>query len=231
MKTPGASPLKTRLAETVGREEAERFYSLSIAAVEAVAIDARRFAVEPYWAIAEQDQADHPLWNRFERLVQPSGGLGSRPSEIYRRLLERHAIALLIGADAPQLQPDTLREAAERLGAGGEPKFVLGPSRDGGFYLFGGRTPVPQEAWTSIEYSRSTTAEALSERLRPLGRIERLPPLSDVDTASDLAWAARDLRSLGEDASETQQAILRWIEDRPPRERSRTSSGRVGPSE
>ncbi len=61
VKTPGYSPVKTRLAASIGQRRAEQFHRLAAAAVAAVA-KAAMPAVTPYWAIAERDALHDPLW-------------------------------------------------------------------------------------------------------------------------------------------------------------------------
>lgn len=211
VKTPGLSPVKTRLAQTIGRQAAEEFYCLSAAAVQAVV---RRAAedgrIVPYWAVAEQEGVDHPLWERFDRIAQGSGGLGERLSRVYDELLRRHALVLLIGADAPQITAETLRSAADRLTDRSSEPFVLGRARDGGFYLFGGSEPIPSELWRRISYSESGTADELAARLRPLGEVWELPVLCDADDAGDLEQVLAELQNLPEPLPE-QLAVVRWI--------------------
>ena len=55
-------------------------------------------------------------------------------------LYEAITRAVLIGADAPQLTADDLRTAATALDTHAA---TLGPSSDGGFWLFGSREQVP----------------------------------------------------------------------------------------
>lgn len=212
VKTPGLSPVKTRLAQTIGRDAAEKFHRLSARAVEAVvqraAADGR---VSPYWAVAERDGLAHPLWQGFARIAQGSGGLGERLARVYDELLRRHAFAMLIGADAPQMAPALLLSAAERLTDSYCESFVVGRARDGGFYLFAGKQRVAPEVWREIPYSVASTADELIARLRPLGATAELPVLCDVDDAGDLEQVLAELRGLSDPLPE-QLALAGWIE-------------------
>jgi hypothetical protein len=58
--------------------------------------------------------------------------LSQRRAHAFRILLDRHAIAVIIGADCPLLPPRLLRQACWELRAG---DAVLGSCPDGGFYL------------------------------------------------------------------------------------------------
>ncbi|MDA0834368.1 MAG: DUF2064 domain-containing protein [Planctomycetota bacterium] len=187
VKTPGLSPVKTRLAAEIGTDDAERCYRLSVHAVEAVVQETRetsRGRVVPYWAVAEPAGMTDPLWKNFDRLVQPVGGLGERLAGVYSQLAARHRGVIFLGADAPQLTPEVLNDAIARLNAGFP--FVIGPATDGGFYLFGGSIPLPDTLWTSVEYSCERTCEQLCRNLTERGPIVTLAPLRDIDQRADL---------------------------------------------
>ena len=206
VKTPGLSPVKTRLAAGVGAKSAGEFYRLSVQAVEAVvkcAAAGRPGLLTPYWAVAED--AGAASWRSFAVVPQGEGGLGTRLSRVYDALLARHAWVLFIGADAPQITAALLGEAADATAAG---EWVLGPATDGGFYLFGGGKPLMRDVWESVTYSAATTASELAGRL---GRVRYLPELFDVDTAAELAKLRAALR--GETALlPAQRALLDWMD-------------------
>ncbi|MEM7810787.1 MAG: DUF2064 domain-containing protein [Planctomycetota bacterium] len=181
VKTPGLSPLKTRLAADVGRETADRFYELSLRAVAAVAAAARdRGTLAPYWAVAEDAALDDDRWAEFETLSQGEGELGERIDTVYRRLLSRHRAAVLVGADMPHLPLETLSRFAA-MADGGETEFAMLPADDGGFVLFAGTREIPTDVWRDVPYSVTTTADRLLDELGPLGRTYTEHPAFDVD--------------------------------------------------
>lgn len=184
VKTPGHSPVKTRLAAAWSEEAAREFHLHSTAAVAAVARAAQTAmpGLTPHWAVAEESALDDPLWQTLPRLAQGAGDLGARMRRVYESLMAKFGRALLLGADAPQVQVSDLSQAADALESH---DYVLGPSVDGGFWLFGGRARVPDMAWDSTPWSRSDTAERFVAGLRS-GSVARLRTLRDVDTADDL---------------------------------------------
>ncbi len=184
VKTPGLSPVKTRLAKHIGSALGTEFHRRAASAVGAVA-HAAGSDVRPYWAVAEQDALAHPAWRAFPTLWQGDGDLGMRLDRVYSELLERHGSVLLIGADAPQVTPALLRDAAQIVRDGG-PEYAIGPASDGGFWLFGDRARVPPKVWRSVAYSQADTGERLAEALRPVGAISWVPALADTDEVSDL---------------------------------------------
>lgn len=215
VKTPGLSPIKTRLAATAGPEVAREFYRRAVDIVESVAAKA---AVEcddltPYWAVAEREAVADPRWQSFATVWQGEGGLGSRLARVYAELREVHEVVLLIGADSPLLTVRDLRDARDAITQKGKP-FVLGRALDGGFYLFGGRVPVPTEAWKAVVYSAADTANQLLRQLRPLGAVAPLDVMPDVDAGADLG--ALLLAGVPEERLlPSQLALLAWIRTLP----------------
>ena len=92
VKTPGLSPIKTRLAASIGQSAAEWFHLMSAKAVESVVLRASHAdgALSPYWAVAEKQALDTPHWKSFQTIWQGEGSLGERLSHIYDELIERH---------------------------------------------------------------------------------------------------------------------------------------------
>ena len=97
---------------------------------------------------------------------------------------------LLIASDSPQIGLDTVREAFARLD---RDDLVLGPTDDGGYYLVGMRSPAgstetrPWDALAGVQMSTGTVLDEILARAARLGlRTSLLPPMFDVDDASDL---------------------------------------------
>jgi len=202
VKTPGLSPVKTRLAAGLGRAGAATFHGLAAAAIGSVAA-----GMISYWAVAE---ADADGWQDRPRLWQGEGGLGARMARVYDTLLRRHGRVLLVGADSPQTTPALLRLAAETLD---DTPFVLGPALDGGFWLFGGRLPVPDAVWQSVRYSAPDTGARFLDSIRPLGSVSLTAAQLDADRADDLPVVLAALRALP-DATAAQRALAEWLDAR-----------------
>ncbi|MDQ3331818.1 MAG: DUF2064 domain-containing protein [Planctomycetota bacterium] len=186
VKTPGHSPVKTRLAASVGVERAEELYRLCLTATEAVVARACRVAaVDGYWAVAESNCLHLPRWRSLPAISQGVGGLGDRLDFVYGSLLERHPFVLLVGADAPLLSAEAVLAAATAM-TGNHASFAISRASDGGYVMFAGRMPLPREVWTSVPYSASNTAEEFISRLRRFGEVIELEPFDDVDVIVDL---------------------------------------------
>lgn len=211
VKTPGLSPIKTRLADSVGRTEAEKFHVFSAKCIEVtvLAATAKIFpAPKPYWAVAEEAGVIHPLWGSFQAIPQGNGGLGERLARVYSGLLQNHGFVILLGADSPQMETGLLVEAAHWAVKG---DFVLGPTEDGGFYVFSGSSPIEEVIWKRIPFSSSQTMGVLKKNLEPLGSIHFLPTLFDVDREDDLMKLKTAL-TLKKEPSIEQVHLKRWVE-------------------
>jgi len=213
VKTPGVSPLKTRLAAQIGTEQAETFHRLAVYCVEQTLqklqsqLSSQQIDVMPFWSVAETDAFNHPLWSAFPKIGQGSGGLGERLHHVYSRLLDTHDAVFLMGADSPQIETDYLQTAINTLSMAGSSLFVMGPANDGGFVLFGGRDPIPIEIWNAVPYSETETASRLVEQLRPIGETTRLKELVDVDVVEDLKKLLPDLDS----ECPAQRELAEWL--------------------
>ena len=111
-------------------------------------------------------------------------------ARVHAELVGRHGGGVLLGADAPQITVDLLVEALDWL-ASPSPRLVLGPSRDGGFWLFGANVAPPEGVWTSVPYSIATTATDFRAALAPYGAWHTLATLTDADHATAPAAPAR----------------------------------------
>ena len=189
VKTPGISPVKTRLAATTGTAAAEQFYKLCTEAIrETLETASKTMDVVPFWAVAEEAGLSNPLWQGFEAIYTGEGCLGQRQHHIYQRLLAKYQRVILIGADSPQLSSRHLKNAIEALNSH---SFTLGPAVDGGYYLLAGRAPITRDIWTNVTYSASDTAEQLLTQLPSTAAI--LEPITDVDTIEDISKLKREL--------------------------------------
>ena len=211
VKTPALSPVKTRLWPAIGKEEATQLF---VHAAEATCSVVRRAmshcSMQAYWAVAEVAAVHEKCWTGLPTIVQGSGGLGERMAQVYNQLRRDHHAAVLIGADSPQLAATVLEAAVAWLDAG-EPRLVIGPADDGGFWLFGGNVELPGTAWKEPEYSRADTARAFMAAMNQQGRWLSLASLRDLDRADDIQPVASALAELA-DPTEQQRSLLTLLE-------------------
>jgi len=188
VKTPGLSPVKTRLAKSIGQKAAEAFHLQASHAVAAVVQElSQKTEVKGYYAVAESAAITHPYWDDLPCLWQGEGGLGERMGAIYQTLLKQHDFVILVGADIPQMTRAELEKAVSYLSNDKQPpRLTFAPSADGGFWLLGGNCAITQNIWRDVLYSRHDTGENFLNKIAPLGEIKLLACLRDVDELSDL---------------------------------------------
>ncbi len=197
VKTPGLSPVKTRLAACIGQHAAEDWY---LAAAGAVAEVARTAAMPVesliYWAIAECGARWRVCWTGFPQLAQGEGELGARMARVHTYLVEQHGFGVLVGADAPQMDAAEVTVMLQWL-ASGQPRAALGPARDGGFWLFGSNRAIDPALWNSVTYSRADTLQQFELALAHCGfDWMQAAALSDVDVAADLERCVAEIAAL-----------------------------------
>ncbi|MBI4405214.1 MAG: DUF2064 domain-containing protein [Deltaproteobacteria bacterium] len=216
VKTPGLSPIKTRLAETIGKSAAQDFYRLSVAATRAQVRKLVEYdpTLTPYWAIAELDALNHEMWSGCAQVAQGEGNLGQRLAHVYNEVLKQHSFVLLVGADAPHLPYANLISAAESLRQKDHPpddvpSFVLGRCDDGGFYVIGGNISIPVSVWLEVPYSATDTADKMRDALCRFGAVAELPQSFDIDTEGDLKKLAQ-ITFNEQTLLPEQLAVYRW---------------------
>lgn len=188
VKTPGVSPIKTRLAADIGSDEALKVYLKCLAAVEKkiiAVVENSPYLIEPFWAVAEKNSLSNSCWKSWPQIYQGEGELGNRLDKVYSELLMSHDGVILMGADSPLFPAQEVANgidwlAQNKLGA------AIGPTLDGGYYFFGCRRPIPKTVWTSVPYSRENTLETFSKVLPSDFGKYFLAKHWDIDTLDDL---------------------------------------------
>ncbi|MDD5322217.1 MAG: glycosyltransferase [Methylococcales bacterium] len=215
VKTPGFSPVKTRLAVKLGQQAAEAFHLASARTVKTVVQAAGKLeTIRGYFAVAEQAALAHNYWQDLPCLWQGEGGLGERMAQVYQTLLKSHDFVLLVGADSPQMTVSELLKASAWLARDEHARLAFGPSVDGGFWLFGGNVSVPHTLWTEVAYSAADTGAQFFNKVGQLGEIRILASLCDVDEVEDLLSLREALLKLAELLPE-QRELLRFLDALP----------------
>ncbi|QOC21447.1 glycosyltransferase [Wenzhouxiangella sp. AB-CW3] len=194
VKTPGLSPVKTRLADAIGPEWAMELYRLCADAMLSIAKAAEIGPV--YWAVAESIPAAAGHWQpRAPVLHQGDGSLGERMCRVMNVLVDQHGSGILLGADSPQFEIEPLREAANWLSSESR-RSVIGPARDGGFWTFGSNHCIEEKHWTRVTYSRPDTFRQFEHSMKNEADWLELPRLTDLDTVTDLGVLHSELKCL-----------------------------------
>lgn len=175
-RRPRYGAVKTRLARDIGCAETLRFYRNVLARLtRCMARDAR---FETVLAVTPDAAALDPAMTRFGvRVVgQGRGDLGTRMIRALRSAGARRAV--VIGSDIPALSPGHVAQALRVLA---QVPTVLGPARDGGYWLIGARHPLQLQSRVldGVRWSSAHTLDDTALRLGEVGVLDTV--LDDVD--------------------------------------------------
>lgn len=207
-KTLGVSPVKSRLAKDVGTACADEFFELSLKAieesVEQICVDLNRqgHSFMPIWSVAENKALKNERWSEWKVQAQtPDEGkyeLGERLNYVYSQLESLYDVIFFIGVDSPQITSEHFSQALMKLKKP-ECQFAIGPSDNGGYYLFAGGGEIPESVWLETPYGVSITCEEFIHRLSPSGEVQTISSLIKVDDLESLKklqkyWKQQELK-------------------------------------
>ena len=211
LKEPIPGKVKTRLASTVGSEEAARYYK---ALVEVLLRQLQglencriRFCYAPddaddairFWLLpqmnASRGETEHvylaptALGEKYRQEIdfrpQGNGDLGDRMKRAFAEgFTDGYEEIAVIGTDCPECGARWINAGFSRM-AKETSHGMIGPSTDGGYYLLGLKTPCPQ-LFDHIAWSESSVLEDTLASAKDAGlHLEQLPALTDIDQEDD----------------------------------------------
>lgn len=226
VRPPRIGEVKTRLAAVVGDSIALAVYR-RLLRQSMQAAGRMPGAVVELWSATEDHEgllaalADEAGLQSDGIFVQTGGGLGDRMAgalhDAANRCAEDQTAIVLVGSDIPAIDEAVLSQAARRLDA---VDVVLGPAADGGYYLAAMKAALARDAeglaqmFQGIPWSTAETLQRQERRLSELGyRSARADVLADLDTARDLAHAARSqAANFGEFLPDIRAVLPVWNE-------------------
>lgn len=188
--------VKSRLAAGIGATAALGFYRRTLAAL------LRRVGRDARWRTALAVTPDpsarrRRLWPlALPRATQGLGDLGARMGRVFRRWPPGPVV--IIGADIPDISAAHVWRAFRALGRS---DAVLGPARDGGYWLVGIRRgpPLPR-IFADVRWSTSYALRDTCANLRGR-RVALLERLDDIDDAEAYQrWRRSAIQSATEGA-------------------------------
>ncbi|HMA37077.1 MAG TPA: TIGR04282 family arsenosugar biosynthesis glycosyltransferase [Chloroflexia bacterium] len=190
-KQPQAGAVKTRLCPPLTPAGALALYEAFLHDTIALVATACTLAGDVTPALAYAPAGAHDYFractpDRFVLLPQHGADLGERLSRLPAQAAARgYGPVAMIDSDSPTLPPAYAAQAFAAL-ARADVDVVLGPCRDGGYYLIGMKAPQPALfraiPWSTDQVTRATLAAAARAGLR----VVCLPAWYDADTAADL---------------------------------------------
>ena len=178
LKAPRPGTVKTRLAQSIGTEAAcQAYIEMSRSVLETLRdCNSVQLRFTPDDAQQEIQSLLHPGWCSAP---QGSGDLGDRMKRAFQ---ETAGPAILIGTDCPTIELADLDEARSALDSH---PVVIGPARDGGYWLIGMRECYP-DLFSDINWSTDRVFNDTINRAEQAGlTVHTLRTLADIDTKAD----------------------------------------------
>ena len=183
-KTPVLGKVKTRLAASIGNEDALLVYKKMLQKVLRTAY---------YWEELHHGRVVFPFgygetssWSSFgvKRGQQQHGkDLGLKMQNAMRFALTKANRVGIIGTDNPDLRVDEISKAFEKLN---KADVTFGPCYDGGYYLMACRELPPTLLW-DLPWSSEQTLDRLLRRCEGYHlKYNFLDKKRDIDTLEDL---------------------------------------------
>jgi rSAM/selenodomain-associated transferase 1 len=181
-RNPELGKVKTRLAKTLGDEKALAIYlklsSHTRAITENLAID----KVIYYSNFVDTEDA----WpnTTFQKKLQNGNDLGEKMNNAFVEGFQSgYERVCIIGTDCLELSKDIIQQAFDQLVCY---DAVIGPAKDGGYYLLGMKKPMP-ELFKNKAWSSDTVATDTIQNFKDLSlSYAQLAVLTDVDEEKDL---------------------------------------------
>ncbi len=186
--------VKTRLASEIGIDAALDVYMELVRHTNEVAdkiITDKTVFYSEYVEIED-------LWDtdKYSLKVQKGNNLGERMLNAFDEAFDSYNKVVIIGSDCYDLTPQIVAGAFKALD---ENDLVVGPAKDGGYYLLGMKEHLPQ-LFQGKEYSTDQVLkELLDEAAESQLSVHQLEELYDIDTLQDLKDAGIELESSEED--------------------------------
>jgi len=172
--------VKTRLAKTVGDYGAFEVYKYLVDRTEKETIELEGVDLKVYFS----DTIIESKWGGHEKFVQEGADLGDRMLAAFQKCFsDGYEEVIIIGSDLPDIESNSITEAFELLSG---QDAVIGPARDGGYYLFG-MNKLIEPSFKNKSWSSENLLEETQTELEELGyNFSLLEELNDIDTIEDL---------------------------------------------
>ena len=182
MRNPEKGKVKTRLAKDIGEDQALSVYHKLLNYTKEIT---KRLNCEK--AVYYSDYVDdNDLWDNmiYDKHLQQGQNLGERMQDaLSRAFAEGKERVVIIGSDCMELESYMIKEAFAVLDSN---DVVIGPARDGGYYLLGMKKFLP----TLFEGKPWSSENLLMDTILDLKKMDAnyylLKTLNDIDTIDDL---------------------------------------------
>ncbi|MDB5208114.1 MAG: glycosyltransferase [Flavisolibacter sp.] len=181
VRKPEFGKVKTRIAASVGDSAALTIYKKLLQHTHEVT---RPLLLDKFVFYADAID-DNDLWNDgYFKLIQINGNLGARMKAAFTHLFDKgYNNICIIGSDCYELTIAIIEEAFDLLNGH---DVVVGPAKDGGYYLLGMREGV-KNVFEGIEWSTDKVLrQTLLQMHAQAYSYVQLEELKDIDTIDDV---------------------------------------------
>ena len=175
-------------------------------------LDVYQFLVEHTCEVSDEIETDkaiyyseyieiEDIWDteKYQLFIQKGNNLGDRMAHAFEKAFEQsYDKVILIGSDCFEISKDHINNGFEALN---NHEFVVGPAKDGGYYLIGMNAHHP-ELFKDKKYGH---AEVLNDLMTAIADkpFELLETLSDIDTFQDLKDSKIDFQFVDPDEEDS----------------------------
>ena len=189
VRNPQLGKIKTRLAATLGEEKALAIYKELLHHTKEITAQITADKYVFYFDKIEEND----LWNApgFFKSLQCNDELGDKMKNAFRKLFnEGYEKVAIIGSDCFELTTTIIGEAFALLKNN---DAVIGPAKDGGYYLLGMKKMIEpvfeNKQWSTDSVFRETINDLTENNFS----FSCLPLLTDVDTEEDWNYTKKIL--------------------------------------
>ena len=183
IRNPEKGKVKSRLSKDLGEEKTLTVYNFLLQYTRDICASANvsRF-------VFYSDNIDHTdIWDEhfFTKYLQEGNDLGERMSNAFLKVFNLGFKKVsIIGSDCYELKSDHIQQAFSQLE---NTDVVIGPSKDGGYYLLGMKKLHPglfnNKNWGCDDVLKNTIVNLNQHKLKFI----QLTALNDIDTIDDLS--------------------------------------------
>lgn len=174
--------VKTRLAKDIGNEQALYVYENLLEHTHDITKKLECNKCLFYSVRIERND----VWRgNYEKHIQQGKDLGERMKHAFHFAFNQgHEKVIIIGSDCFELTSELIENAFQELD---DSDFVIGPAKDGGYYLLGMKT-TSTYVFEDMQYStREVLKHTLDKIYSQTHSFSLLKELRDVDTIEDLS--------------------------------------------
>lgn len=188
-KNPELGKVKTRLAKSIGDKKALMIYLKLLEHTHSIADSV--FADKAIFYNEKVQDFDILDYYKFPKFLQKGNDLGDKMERAFGQAFGQHyEKVIIIGSDCFELSTEIIEDAFTALD---DHNVVIGPAKDGGYYLIGMDRHYPHLFKNKIWSTENVFLDTLLDVKKLKLGYNILPTLSDVDEEKDLGELRKHL--------------------------------------